>query len=255
MDDTNELHQPTEPAAKPPRTPIFNLPGAIVATIGLLAAIYAVQAIFLTESGVDVLFFDFGFIPLRYITPLAEQGPQLFWTPLTYSLLHGNIEHILFNGLWLMAFGAPVARRIGWVRYTVFWVLASVASAALHAVLNWGQATVLIGASGVVSALMGAACRFAFPSERRVALPAHLNPRHSIVETFRSRTVVMFMLFWFVGNILIAVGIPLIGDTGAPIAWDAHIGGFLFGFVLFSLFDRPPPELPSISEDADILQS
>lgn len=255
MDDTNEPHQPTEPAAKPPRTPVFNLPGAIVATIGLLAVIYAGQTLLLSDSGVDALFFDFGFIPLRYITPLSEQGPQLFWTPLTYSLLHGSIEHILFNGLWLMAFGAPVARRIGWVRYTVFWVLAAVASAALQAVLNWGDAAVLIGASGVVSALMGAACRFAFPSERRVTVPAHLNPRLSIAEALRSRTVVMFMLFWFAGNLLIAVGVPLIGDTGQPIAWEAHIGGFVFGFLLFSLFDRPPPELPSVSEEADILQS
>lgn len=255
MDDTNEPHQPTEPAAKPPRTPIFNLPGAIVATIGLLAVIYAGQTLLLSDSGVDALFFDFGFIPLRYITPLSEQGRQLFWTPLTYSLLHGSIEHILFNGLWLMAFGAPVARRIGWVRYTVFWVLAAVASAALQAVLNWGDAAVLIGASGVVSALMGAACRFAFPSERRATVPAHLNPRLSIAEALRSRTVVMFMLFWFAGNLLIAVGVPLIGDTGQPIAWEAHIGGFVFGFLLFSLFDRPPPELPSVSEEADILQS
>ncbi|MBB3964571.1 rhomboid family intramembrane serine protease [Rhizobium metallidurans] len=255
MDDTNEPHQSTEPAAKPPRTPVFNLPGTIVATIGLLAVIYAGQTLLLSDSGVDALFFDFGFIPLRYITPLSEQGPQLFWTPLTYSLLHGSIEHILFNGLWLMAFGAPVARRIGWVRYTVFWVLAAVASAALQAVLNWGDAAVLIGASGVVSALMGAACRFAFPSERRVTVPAHLNPRLSIGEALRSRTVVMFMLFWFAGNLLIAVGVPLIGDTGQPIAWEAHIGGFVFGFLLFSLFDRPPPELTSVSEEADILQS
>jgi membrane associated rhomboid family serine protease len=255
MDDSVEPHQAIEPRAKPPRTPVFNLPGVVLATLALLAAIYAVQALILSDSGIDELFFDFGFIPLRYATSLSEQGPQLFWTPLTYSLLHGNLEHILFNGLWLMAFGAPVARRIGRVRYIVFWVLASTASAALHAALNWGDPTVLIGASGVVSGLMGAACRFAFPSERRVGLPTHLNPRLSIAETFRSRTVVMFMLFWFVGNILIAVGIPLIGDAGQPIAWDAHIGGFIFGFLLFSLFDRPLPEVPDSSDKSDILQS
>jgi membrane associated rhomboid family serine protease len=255
MDDSVEPHQAIEPPAKPPRTHVFNLPGAILATMALLAVIYAVQTLILSDSGVEALFFDFGFIPLRYVTSLSEQGPQLFWTPLTYSLLHGNLEHILFNSLWLMAFGAPVARRIGWVRYTVFWVLSSAASAALHAALNWGDPTVLIGASGVVSALMGAACRFAFPSERRTALPAHLNPRLSIVQTFRSRTVVMFMLFWFLGNILIAVGIPLIGDAGQPIAWDAHIGGFVFGFLLFSLFDRPLPDIPDISDEPDILQS
>lgn len=255
MDDLAEPHQAMEPKAEPPRAPVFNLPGVVLASLALLAAIYAVQALILTDSGIDELFFNFGFIPLRYVTPLSEQGLQLFWTPLTYSLLHGNLQHILFNGLWLMAFGAPVARRIGRGRYLVFWVLSATASAALHAVLNWGDPTVLIGASGVISALMGAACRFAFPSERRIGMPAHLNPRLSIAGTFRSRTVVMFMLFWFVGNILIAVGVPLIGDVGQPIAWDAHIGGFLFGFLLFSFFDRPLSAIPGNSDKSDILQS
>ncbi|MBB3397717.1 MULTISPECIES: rhomboid family intramembrane serine protease [unclassified Rhizobium] len=242
-----------EPPA--PRSPIFNLPGSVLAALALLGLIYAVQSLFLSGNGLDWLFFNFGFIPLRYITPLSEQGPQLLWTPITYSLLHGSIEHIVFNGLWLMAFGTPVARRIGAFRFVTFWVLSAIAAAALHAALNWGEATLLIGASGVVSGLMGAACRFAFPPEQRIARPAHLNARLSMLEAFHSRTVVAFILFWFVGNLLIAVGVPLIGDGSQAIAWDAHIGGFIFGFILFSLFDRKPPEEPLTSEASDILQS
>ncbi|CAN7297138.1 rhomboid family intramembrane serine protease [Rhizobium sp. LjRoot258] len=243
-----------EPPAPPP-SPIFNLPGPVLAALALLGLIYAVQSLFLSGNGLDWLFFNFGFIPLRYITPLSEQGPQLLWTPITYSLLHGSTEHIVFNGLWLMAFGTPVARRIGAFRFVTFWVLSAIASAALHAALNWGEATLLIGASGVVSGLMGAACRFAFPPQQRIARPAHLNARLSMLEAFRSRTVVAFILFWFVGNLLIAVGVPLIGDGSQAIAWDAHIGGFIFGFVLFGLFDRKPPEEPLTSETSDILQS
>lgn len=74
---------------------------------------------------------------------------------MTYSFLHGGIEHILFNGLWLMAFGAPVLRRIGTVRFVLLWCISAAVSAFGHAALNWGDVTVLIGASGVVSALMG----------------------------------------------------------------------------------------------------
>jgi membrane associated rhomboid family serine protease len=65
----------------------------------------------------------------------------------------------------------------------------------------------------------------------------------------------MFMLFWLIGNALIAVGVPLIGDAGQAIAWDAHIGGFVFGFFLLNLFDRKPAEEPPSSETSDILQS
>ncbi|KQV81561.1 rhomboid family intramembrane serine protease [Rhizobium sp. Root1220] len=246
-------HTAEAPPARPPRSPVFNLPRPVLAALALLGLIYAVQALLLSSDALDWLFFNFGFIPLRYVTPLSQQGPQLFWTPVSYSLLHGSIEHIVFNGLWLMAFGTPVARRIGTARFVVFWVLSAVASAALHAVLNWSNATLLIGASGVVSGLMGAACRFAFPPERQPLRPAHLNARLSIPEAFRSRTVVMFMLFWFVGNLLIAFGIPMIGDSSQAVAWDAHIGGFVFGFILFAFFDRQPK--PVAPETSDMLQS
>ncbi|MGO8594014.1 rhomboid family intramembrane serine protease, partial [Rhizobium ruizarguesonis] len=56
----------------------------------------------------------------------------------------------------------------------------------------------------------------------------------------KSLTVIIFMLLWLVGNALISVVIPLVGDSDQPIAWYAHIGGFVFGFLLFSLFDRAP---------------
>jgi membrane associated rhomboid family serine protease len=45
---------------------------------------------------------------------------------------------------------------------------------------------------------------------------------------------------WFAGNLLIAFGVTLFGADMGPIAWDAHIGGFLFGFLLFGLFDPLP---------------
>ncbi len=237
------------------REPVFNLPGILVATLALLAAIYAVQTLVLPDQAVEWLLLTFGFIPARYVIPLSEQGLQWLWSPVTYSLLHGSIEHILFNGLWLMAFGAPVIRRIGIGRYLTFWFLSSIASAALHAALNWGDPTLLIGASGVISGLMGAACRFAFPADARPGRPAHLNPRLSIVQTFRSRTVIAFTLFWLFGNALIAVGVPLIGDGSQAIAWDAHIGGFVFGFFLFPLFDRALPPSDEGQYEPSVLQS
>lgn len=232
-----------ETERRPQRNPVFNLPPALTASLGVLIAIFAVQSLLFSDDMLDWLYFTFGFIPARYITPLSQQGLEWLWTPVTYSLLHANIEHILFNGLWLMAFGAPVVRRIGTSRYILLWVLSAVASAALNAAVHWGGQSPLIGASGVISALMGAACRFAFPPAGRGhgGQLAHLNPRLSIAQALRSRTVATFITFWLLGNILIAVGIPLIGDGSQQVAWDAHVGGFLFGFLLFSLFDRPLP--------------
>nr|WP_250810637.1 rhomboid family intramembrane serine protease [Neorhizobium tomejilense] len=221
--------------------PIFNLPRSLVVTLALLAVIYIVQDYVLGEDTRAYMVVNLAFTPLRYVYPLGEQGFAWAWTPVTYSLLHGGIEHILFNALWLMAFGAPVVRRIGTLRYVIFWILSAVAAAFFHAALNWGNETLLIGASGVVSALMGAACRFAFPERRGYdRTHGHLYPRQSIPGSFRNRTVVIFTAMWFAGNLLIAFGVTLFGADMGPIAWDAHIGGFLFGFLLFGFFDPLP---------------
>jgi membrane associated rhomboid family serine protease len=226
--------------------PVFNLPRSLVVTIVLLAVIYAVDAYLLSEDMQTSVMVWFAFWPLRYIYPLTLEDPAWLWTPVTYSLLHGNIQHIGFNALWLTAFGAPVVRRIGTLRYILFWILSAAAAAFFHAMLNWGSATLLIGASGVVSALMGAACRFAFPPRGGYDRTyGHLYPRQSIFGVFRNRTVVIFTLMWLLGNVLIAVGLPLMGGDIGEIAWDAHIGGFLFGFLLFQLFDPLPKVIPS----------
>jgi membrane associated rhomboid family serine protease len=230
----------------PPSQPIFNLPLSLVVTLALLVVIYGVWAYLLSDEMSDYVVIHFGFTPLRYVYPLAGQGLEWLWTPVTYSLLHGSIEHIAFNALWLAAFGAPVVRRIGPVRYILFWIFSAAAAAFFHAALHWGEETMLVGASGVVSALMGAACRFAFPPNRGYdRVFGHLYPRQSIFAAFRNRTVVIFTLMWLFGNLMIALGLPLVGADVGEIAWDAHIGGFLFGFLLFALFDRKwRPDMP-----------
>lgn len=221
------------------RQPVFNLPGILTATVLFLAGIYVIDAYLLPDLWREWLLVTFAFIPLRYLYPFAEEGMRQIWTPVTYSLLHGSLQHLLFNGLWLVAFGAPVVRRIGAVRYLLFWILSAAASAFFHAGLNWGEPTVLIGASGVISALMGAACRFAFPRHGGYDRTfGHLYPRQSLVGALMNRTVAVFVGLWFAGNILIAVGLPLFDAGSDAIAWDAHIGGFLFGYLLFGWFDR-----------------
>jgi membrane associated rhomboid family serine protease len=94
-----------------------------------------------------------------------------------------------------------VARRIGPFRFVVFWLLSALASAALFLVFHWGDQSIMVGASGVVSALMGAAARFAFGDRggfRRDR--AHLNRRLGIAESLTSRTVFGFLVvcsgFW-----------------------------------------------------------
>ncbi len=228
----------SDEAAPPPvREPAFNLPGGLLVILIVLVAIHAVRTYLLPAALDEEIIFNFAFLPARYDHTLADQGLAWLWSPVTYSLLHGNWEHVIFNGFWMIAFGAPVVRRIGMVRLAIFWCLSAAAAVALHVAFHWGEMTVVVGASGVVAGLMGAAARFVFSPSGRISRQfAHLNRRLSIGEALSNRSVLVFSGIWFLINFLIGLGLFAVGGAGA-IAWEAHIGGFLFGFLVFGLFD------------------
>lgn len=225
-----------------PREPAFNLPGSLVVILCILTAVHAIRTYLITPDMDDRILLSFAFIPARYDIPLAQQDFAWLWSPVTYSFLHGNWEHLIFNAFWMVAFGAPVVRRIGMLRLVVFWCLSAAAAVALHTVFHWGEMIVVVGASGVVSGLMGAAARFVFSPSGRISRQfAHLNRRLSIVEALSNRSVLVFSGIWFLTNFLIGFGLVVFSGSEGPVAWEAHIGGFLFGFLLFSLFDPPVP--------------
>ena len=225
------------------REPAFNLPGSLVAVLALLTAVHAIRTYLLSAPADEFVLLHFAFIPGRYAIPFAEQDLGWLWGPVTYSLLHGGWEHLIFNAFWMVAFGAPVVRRIGLARFFLFWCLSAVAAVAFHTALHWGAMIIVVGASGVVSGLMGAAARFVFSPSGRISRQfAHLNRRLTIAEALSNRSVLVFSGIWFLTNFLIGFGQVFGSNAGGAIAWEAHIGGFLFGFLFFPLFDVGAPE-------------
>ncbi len=222
---------------RPQSEPVFNLPKVVLVMVLLMLAIQVALASLLPQAAVLEIYLQTAFIPQRYAVDISGQAGPYFWSPITYSLLHGGYSHLALNSFWLAAFGAVVARRIGWVRFLVFWLLSAWASAALFLAFHWGDQSIMVGASGVVSALMGAASRFAFGDGGRFRRDqAHLNRRLSVVQSLSNRTVLGFLVVWFGINLLAAIGFSF-GIADSAIAWEAHVGGFLFGFLAFSLFD------------------
>lgn len=243
MDDEQVSGAPPRDADErlPRREPAINLPASLVVAIAVLFAIHVIRTFLLSPEADYALLVEFAFFPVRYAFPLAEQGLAWLWSPVTYSLLHGSWEHLIFNTFWLVAFGAPVVRRIGPARLAVFWCLSAAAAVGFHCLFHWAEEIPVIGASGVVSALMGAAARFVFsPSGRISRDAAHLNPRLPILAALSNRSVLFFAGVLFLSNILIGLGSFALSGGAGTIAWEAHIGGFLFGFLLFTPFDRRP---------------
>ena len=225
------------------------LPPALTAYILLLAVIHLRVLLppELENWTIDV----FGFIPKRYDSSLLNlQFPggagAKVWTFVTYSLLHANLTHLGFNVLWLLPFGSALARRFGAVRFFLFMAVTAAAGALAHLVSHEHTVAPMIGASASVSGTMAAAIRFAFGHgsflsfNRADAETAAKVPALPLSRALRDGRVLGFLSVWFGVNIIFGIGSIAVGTEGATVAWQAHIGGFFAGLLLFSLFDPVP---------------
>jgi membrane associated rhomboid family serine protease len=198
-----------------------------------------------------------GSVPDEALSPISvlaqyvlADGDGRPWTALTYALLHGSWAHVLINSVWLAAFGTPIVRRCGAWRFFSLAAASAVGGAVLYAFVNPLQVLPMIGASAAVSGMMAAASWFMFAPadwlpEGRLTQP-HERHREQLTDIVRNRQVLIFLGVWFVANYVFAFVQPL-GVTDASIAWEAHIGGFLVGLVLFPLIDPLPARSGRIS--------
>lgn len=176
---------------------------------------------------------------LRYLAQTFLPGGSMPWTLVTYAFLHAGWEHVIFNSLWLLVFGAPVMQRFGLVRFALFFALTAALAAVFHTLVNPRDVHVLLGASGAVSGLTAAALRFAFTSGGFGPQSFHA-PAPPLAVVCRDQRVIVFVAVWFGLNLLAGLGMPLAGSDGVRIAWEAHVGGFFAGLALFPLFDPVP---------------
>jgi membrane associated rhomboid family serine protease len=227
------------------RQPIFMLPAVITALAGIMLAIHLAASLVLGPEGLDLLTIWFGFVPVRLLAPDMLPGGYwpLAWTLFTHAFLHANWEHVLLNVAWLVIFGTPVARRYGvGPTLTIFFVSAA-AGAIAFAVTTLPAVQVLVGASGGIAGLTGAATRFIFQpvivaphpeTGEPVVLGRRLATWRELITNSRSRA---FALIWLVLNAAVPF-LPVFTGESVQVAWQAHLGGFLVGLVMVRFFER-----------------
>jgi membrane associated rhomboid family serine protease len=193
----------------------INLPPAILWLIAINVAIHLLRQL-LSDSADQQLVIDFGLVPAN-IT--GDQGSPLLGLAslITYQFLHGGWVHLGVNMLSLAAFGAPVERLLGVRRFVLFYLSAGVVSAAVHVFFFQDSPDPVIGASGAISGVFGAVLMLM----RQVGSLSSLLPIAAI---------------WIALNVFFGIfgGTP--GAAGEPVAWTAHIGGFVYGLAAIRLF-------------------
>jgi membrane associated rhomboid family serine protease len=159
--------------------------------------------------------------------PRQLQAPPFnpWWTLLTCIFLHGGWMHFLGNMWFLFIFGDNVEDRLGHVGYLLFYLISGVAASAVHLLSDPASQIPTIGASGAIASVMGAYLL--------------LYPRATVVSlipiVFIFQILVLpapvFLGIWFFLQFF--QGIGAIGSLQtAGVAWWAHIGGFVFGFLV-----------------------
>jgi membrane associated rhomboid family serine protease len=234
--------------------PMFNVPPAVIATVAVLLLVHLLRTLFLTDAEDLHFLLTFAFIPARYDTDLVVGGsfPGGFgadlWTFFTYAFLHADLLHIGINLAWLLPFGSALARRFGTWRYVTFMLVVAAAGAFAHLLSHPGAMVPMIGASAAISGAMAAALRFVFQKGGPLGLwrgdsdgAAYRVPAASLMSTLRDPRFLIFLGVWIGLNALFGLGsVSMIGE-GQEIAWQAHIGGFVAGLLLFNAFDPVVP--------------
>jgi membrane associated rhomboid family serine protease len=208
--------------ARSPKEPFLNAPTSVLWLIALIIATHALRAA-LSEPLADSIVVDFALIPAR---------PNDVLTYVSYLFLHGSYFHAIINCLWLLAFGPPVAWRLGTARFLFFYFLCGIAAGLAHLIADWGSFVPVVGASGAVSGLMGGAIRILYAGG-----PTYPEGDAPPLAPIFSRPVLFFSSIWLGVNVVVGVTGLGLTEEGELIAWVAHMGGFFAGLVGIGFID------------------
>lgn len=208
---------------------MVNLPAAVGWLAGIMVAVHLLRA--LLPLHVDYLLLEYlAFDSSVYTDPGVREAKPLSMLlgPITHMAVHADGIHLILNAGLFLAFGAVVARRMSASWFVGFFLVCGVAGAATWFVIHPASPALLIGASGAISGMIGATTRLGI--QRRPSALGH--------PPFRSRRQALTLaLVWILLNFVVGLlGGAAFGLEGA-IAWEAHLGGFVVGFVLAYIFD------------------
>jgi membrane associated rhomboid family serine protease len=156
------------------------------------------------------------------------------WWPgvLTAMFLHAGWAHVGMNAAGAIAFGPPVARLMpgfaGAIRFLLFYMACGVVAALGYGLIHLQSNDIMVGASGAVFGLLGAAIRL-------------LGRRNGRLRSLQDRRLITTAVALMAVNALIGLIGFAPGTEGVGIAWEAHAFGFLFGLLAIGPWTKAFP--------------
>ena len=233
------------------KQPILRAPAVVLGLLAVLLGFHLLSVFGGNALRIELIV-ALGLFPARFFAEglggLPGGWVQGVVNLFSHSMLHGGWTHLILNAVWLLAFGAPVAKRLGPRKFLFLYMLCVMFGGFGQIFIAdvSGYLVPIIGASGGVAGLMGAASRFAF-SDARWLDPNAQEPRRRLLrlsEVPKRRPVMMFIAIWLIINLSFGLlgpyGMADPGGASVNVAWVAHSGGFLAGLLLIGLLEKPP---------------
>jgi len=177
---------------------------------------------FVEQSGGDAFIGKWAFVPRRFVA--NPVGGVL--TLLTSMFMHAGWLHLGGNMLYLWIFGDNVEDRFGHINFTIFYLLCGLAATFAQLAFSLGSNIPNLGASGAIAGVLGAYILL-FPQGRVKVLQGQ-----QVIQVPALIVIGMWIVLQFFSGI---GSVANAAQTGG-VAYMAHIGGFVAGFVLTFLF-------------------
>lgn len=205
------------------RSNSFPLVTVAIIGVNILAFLFEVS---LEKFQLNQYLFTFGLIPAEVMNSFFTGEPIEFMllSFITSMFLHGSWLHILGNMWYLWIFGDNIEDHLGHFRYFLFYLGTGFAAGMVHIIANPASTVPVIGASGAVAGVLGG-YMVLFPRSRVLSLVPVIF-FITVVEV----PAVLFIGIWFLIQVFNSIG--SLGGAAGTVAWWAHIGGFVAGFLI-----------------------
>jgi len=213
---------PVRDEIKTRETPVVNY---LLIAVNVLVFLWMV---FMPEADLEAFFNEHAMIPANYTDGSVSFGDVM--DIFTSMFMHAGLAHIGGNMLYLWIFGDNVEDQVGHGRYLIFYLVGGLVADLAHFLIDPYSPIPTVGASGAISAVLGAYLVY-FPGSQ---IATYVPLPRGIFYKLTMLPAAVVLGFWFIFQLFDGVAALGGADVGGVAVW-AHIGGFVAGMVMAKL--------------------